>query len=113
MPYKLYWEPLSSETPQYMRINMYDSTATLVADWEIQALCLPVEEEELEQVAAFIIVASNLSHLAQFGSTSLLPIYIQYRAKDKYISYRPIANSCDHIAYIPLVSAIATLESIY
>jgi hypothetical protein len=112
-PYKLYWEPSPGKAPQRVRINMYDSTAALVADREIQAIRLPADEEELERVTAFIIAASDSSHLAQFGSASLWPIYIRYGAEDKYISCRPTANSCDHVAYIPLVSTFLTLGSIY
>ncbi|KAI0647705.1 hypothetical protein C8Q79DRAFT_999321 [Trametes meyenii] len=44
---------------------------------------------------------SDSTHLADFGTASLWPIYVQFGNQSKYERAKPSARACHHAAYIP------------
>ncbi|KAI0063164.1 hypothetical protein BV25DRAFT_453896, partial [Artomyces pyxidatus] len=60
--------------------------------------------EDLERVPALIQVWSDSAHLANFGTASVWPIYVQFGNQSKYTRARPTAKACHHLAYIPSIS---------
>ncbi|KAJ3574156.1 hypothetical protein NP233_g1956 [Leucocoprinus birnbaumii] len=55
----------------------------------------------IETAIAAIMLWSNSTHLTQFGSTSLWPIYCYFRNQSKYKCAKPSSFAAHHLAYIP------------
>ncbi|KAJ3526650.1 hypothetical protein NM688_g8235 [Phlebia brevispora] len=56
---------------------------------------------QIETVIAAIMLWSDSTHLAQFGSASLWPIYAFFGNQSKYVRCKPNAFAAHHLAYIP------------
>ena len=75
----------------------------LKADEEIQKL--PREpDDKMERIVAPLMVWSDATHLANFGTASLWPFYLFFGSQSKYTRAKPTAHACHHLAYIPSVS---------
>lgn len=57
----------------------------------------------LETVIAAIMLWSDSTHLAQFGTASLWPIYAFFGNQSKYVRCKPTEFAAHHLAYIPSV----------
>lgn len=57
----------------------------------------------LETAIAAILVYSDSTHLANFGTASLWPIYIYFGNLSKYIHGMPTSFTAHHLAYMPSV----------
>ncbi|THU89276.1 hypothetical protein K435DRAFT_865459 [Dendrothele bispora CBS 962.96] len=57
--------------------------------------------DKLENVVVWIMLWSDSTHLAQFGTASLWPIYMYIGNLSKYIRVKPSAYAAHHLAYIP------------
>jgi len=55
----------------------------------------------LEKVIAALMFWSDATHLANFGTAKLWPIYLFFGNLSKYIRSRPSSGACNHLAYIP------------
>ncbi|KAF9464233.1 hypothetical protein BDZ94DRAFT_1216685 [Collybia nuda] len=55
----------------------------------------------LERVIAGLMFWSDSTHLTNFGTASVWPIYMYYANLSKYIRAKPNSGACHHIAYIP------------
>lgn len=58
----------------------------------------------LERVIAGLMFWSDSTHLTNFGTASVWPIYMYYANLSKYIRAKPNSGACHHMAYIPSVS---------
>ncbi|RPD63598.1 hypothetical protein L227DRAFT_584613 [Lentinus tigrinus ALCF2SS1-6] len=71
----------------------------------------PGDAEDIEYVVAPVQIYSDSTHLANFGTASLWPIYLFFGSLSKYIRSRPNAFATHHLAYI--VSLPATIQRVY
>ena len=60
-------------------------------------------ECKLEKVIAALMFWSDSTHLTNFGTAALWPIYLFFGNLSKYIRSQPSSGACDHLAYIPSV----------
>jgi len=60
----------------------------------------------LEKVIAALMFWSDATHLANFGTAKLWPIYLFFGNLSKYIRSRPSSGACNHLAYIPSVCVL-------
>jgi hypothetical protein len=58
---------------------------------------------ELEPFVAGIIFYSDATHLTNFGTTSLYPMYMYIANQSQYTRAKPSEFAAHHIAYIPKV----------
>ena len=58
---------------------------------------------KLEKVIAALMFWSDSTHLTNFGTAMLWPIYLFFGNLSKYIRSRPSSGACHHLAYIPSV----------
>ena len=49
---------------------------------------------------------SDSTHLANFGTAKVWPLYLYFGNLSKYIHGKPNSNACHHVAYIPSVSPL-------
>jgi hypothetical protein len=114
------WESLSSRqfhlTP-FKRIHIHPSTgketriydeaytsdAWIEAHDELQKQ--PNEPGcKLEKVITGLMFWSDSTHLTNFGTASVWPLYMYFGNLSKYVRARPNSGACHHIAYLPYVS---------
>lgn len=102
-PFQQFWKPLKDSKPEHIHSEIYCSDSMLDADEEIQKL--PREPDDmLERIVAPLMLWSDATHLANFGTASLWPFYLFFGSQSKYTRAKPMAYACHHLAYIPTVS---------
>ncbi|KAF7431003.1 hypothetical protein PC9H_006718 [Pleurotus ostreatus] len=112
-PYKQFFEhdvhipgnPLDSDQgsqplPTRVYDEIYASDAMVEAHIELQQQP-PEDDCDLERVVAAIMLYSDSTHLASFGTASAWPIYLSFGNESKYVRCKPSTGSCQHLAYIP------------
>jgi hypothetical protein len=101
-PFQLFWQPFENQPPQRTISELYNSDAVLEEHAKIQSQ--PREPGcNLETAIASIMVWSDATHLANFGTASLWPIYMFFGNQSKYARGKPTTFAAHHIAYIPSV----------
>jgi hypothetical protein len=105
MPFKSFWKnPSSPESvPQRVYDELYSSDAMIEAHTKLQQQP-PELGCTLERVVASLMLWSDSTHLANFGTASLWPLYLFFGNQSKWVRGKPKTASCHHVAYIPKVS---------
>lgn len=67
---------------------------------------------KLEKVIAGLMFWSDSTHLTNFGTASVWPLYLYFANLSKYVRAQPSSGACHHIAYIPYVSFMHMLQLI-
>ena len=101
-PFKLFhMSPSGKEERVFSEV--YNSDAAIEEHDKIQRAPLPPDEPNCkrEKVVFGLMVWSDSTHLANFGTAKLWPIYSFFSGISKYIRSRPNSGACQHIAYIP------------
>jgi len=104
-PYESLWRPDPDDPDLVERLHgeIYQSDAMLEAHDEISKLPR-LMDDTLERVVAPLMVWSDSTQLANFGTASLWPFYLYFGNQSKYTRGKPTANACHHLAYLPTVS---------
>ena len=83
----------------------YTCDAILEEDKKIQSLPRnPDDSPDVPYAIAALMLWSDSTHLANFGSASLWPIYLFFGNLSKYVHCKLSTFSAHHLAYIPSVS---------
>ncbi|KAJ7290637.1 hypothetical protein C8J57DRAFT_1611754 [Mycena rebaudengoi] len=99
-PFKQFWQPSPDQPAQQIYDEIYSSAAFLDAHAEIQRQ--PAEPGcTLERVIAALMFWSDSTHLANFGTASLWPLYLFFGNQSKWVRGKPRAGACHHVAYMP------------
>jgi hypothetical protein len=103
-PFEQHYRSSSDAPPERIYSEIYTSPAMLEEHDRIRSQ--PCEDGcTLETVVAAIMLWSDSTHLASFGTASLWPIYMFLGNQSKYIRGKTSAFAAHHIAYIPKVRA--------
>ena len=102
-PFRLFWQRSTNEPPERVISEMYNSDAFIEEHEKIRSQSRK-SGSTLETVVASVMLWSDSTHLAQFGTASLWPIYAFFGNQSKYTRAKPTSFSANHIAYIPSVS---------
>ncbi|KAJ7436594.1 hypothetical protein FB451DRAFT_1061675 [Mycena latifolia] len=106
-PFKLFHKMRSSATQIRVFSELYNSDAFIAEHDRIQRHGkLPADDPNCkrEKVIAALMFWSDSTHLANFGTAKLWPIYMLFGNLSKYIRVKPNAGAEHHVAYIPSVS---------
>ena len=105
MPFKTFWKDSSTPemVPQRVYDELYSSNAMIEAHMKLQQQP-PELGCTLEHVIASLMLWSDSTHLAKFGTASLWPLYLFFGNQSKSVRGKPKTASCHHVAYIPKVS---------
>ena len=105
MPFKSFWKDSSTpeSVPQRVYDELYSSDAMIDAHMKLQQQP-PELGCTLERVVASLMLWSDSTHLANFGTASLWPLYLFFGNQSKWVRGKPKTASCHHVAYIPKVS---------
>ncbi|KIK01139.1 hypothetical protein K443DRAFT_99156, partial [Laccaria amethystina LaAM-08-1] len=101
-PFKLFHKAPNSEEERVF-CEVYDSDAFIEENDKIQRVPVPPDDPccKSEKAVAVIMVWSDATHLANFGTAKLWPIYMLLGNLSKYFRSLPNSGACQHIAYIP------------
>jgi hypothetical protein len=103
IPFKEYWKP-SEEEPEERLYSEVFTADTFNEDYDVLRNT-PREgpNSELEPFVAGIIFYSDATHLTNFGTASLYPMYMYIGNQSQYSRAKPSEFTAHHIAYIPKV----------
>ena len=101
-PFKSFWKSSTTLPAQRVHDEIYSSDAMIEAHLKLQQ-SPPEPGCELERVVASLMFWSDSTHLANFGTASLWPLYLFFGNQSKYLRCKPRTASCHHVAYIPKV----------
>ena len=103
VPFELVHQSPSGHLRAYT--DIYNSDAMLEEDAKIRALGRhPDDDADTEVSVLALLLWSDSTHLATFGTASLWPVYMYLGNLSKYARGRPNAHAAHHLAYIPSVS---------
>ncbi|KIJ53889.1 hypothetical protein M422DRAFT_242156 [Sphaerobolus stellatus SS14] len=105
-PFELWWKQGPDTSPIRIYADISSSDALKAAHKEINTdPAFDVPGCSLERVVGAVMISSDATHLAQFGSASLWPIYAYPGNLDSTFRMSPHTNSDEHWAYIPSLPA--------
>jgi hypothetical protein len=67
---------------------------------------------QLEKAIAGLMFWSDSTHLTNFGTAKVWPLYLYFANLSKYIRARPNSGACHHIAYIPSACSLSISVSL-
>jgi hypothetical protein len=109
-PFKHFWKSNPEDPAQRIYDEIYSSDAFIEAHEKIQRQ--PAEPNcTLERVVAALMWWSDSTHLANFGTASLWPLYLFFGNQSKWIRGKPRAGACHHVAYMPKVGRLFSFSS--
>lgn len=97
--------PITNEE-QRVYGELYNSDEFINEHKRVQNRSLPPPDDpgcKLEKVVAALMFWSDSTHLTNFGTAALWPIYLFFGNLSKYIRSQPSSGACHHLAYIPSV----------
>lgn len=89
-------------------------TADAILEKHERICSLPRNSEDKDDVpyaVAALMIWSDSTHLANFGTASLWPIYLFFSNLTKYICCKPTSFAVHYLAYVPSVSSHFTLPA--
>ncbi|KAL5537155.1 hypothetical protein ACEPAF_978 [Sanghuangporus sanghuang] len=95
-PYREYWNA------ERVYGELYSCDAWLEAHEEVQAKS---KEDGIENSVLPILLYSDSTHLANFGTASLWPLYMYLGGHSRYVHGKTSESTCHHLAYIPSLPA--------
>jgi hypothetical protein len=101
-PFEEYWKPSQDAPPERIFSELYNCDAYLKENDRVQTHAQQ-SDCSLEAVIAPMMIWSDATHLTNFGSSSLWPIYFYPGNLSKYTRAKPSAFAAHHLAYIPKV----------
>ena len=107
-PYKLVRKSPITNMVERIYSELYDSDVFITAHDNLQRHGLLPPDDlgcTREKVIAALMFWSDSTHLTDFGTAKIWPIYLLFGNLSKYIRMRPTSGACHHLAYIPTVSA--------
>ena len=106
--FKLVHQSQEEHLRAYM--DIYNLDAMLEEDAKIRALGRhPKDDLNTEVAVLAMLLWSDSTHLASFGTASLWLVYLYFGNLSKYARGRPSSHAAHHLAYIPSVSINSNL----
>jgi Plavaka transposase len=105
-PHHLYWKPTPESEPERIITDLFNSDAFIGEYKELLKRPPPSPALYIEMAIAAMMIWSDSTHLADFGTASLWPIYLFFGNQSKYSRAKPSDFAAHHVAYIPSVCDI-------
>ena len=115
-PFRQFRTSPTTGEPERIFSELYDSEAFIEEHDKIRRSA-PTDEPDCkcEKAVAAIMFWSDSTHLANFGTAKLWPVYMLFGNLSKYIRAQPTSGACQHVAYIPSLPDIIddTMKNIH
>lgn len=98
--FKEMWDPGNGDQPERVYGEVYSSDIYLGMEDEIS---LTPDPNGLETIIAPCMLYSDSTHLTNFGTAALWPIYLLFGLLSKYVRARPTSGASHHLVYMPTV----------
>ncbi|PPR02756.1 hypothetical protein CVT24_002089 [Panaeolus cyanescens] len=98
-PFEEFWKPTSEAPPERIYSELYNSNALLREHEAVKQQ--QQQTTDLETVILPMMQWSDATHLADFGTASLWPIYFYNGFQSKYDRAKPKSFAAHHLAYVP------------
>ena len=105
-PFVEMWKPSKDAEPIRLYGEAYTSDKMIDAYEEVQNIPPDPENPNVENIVAEIMVYSDATQLAKFGTASAHPVYFFSGNLSKYICCQPGSHAAHHGAYFPKVCSI-------
>ena len=105
-PFKEMWKRSEDAAPIRLYGEAYTSDEMLEAYEEVQNVPPDPGHPDVENVVIEMLIYSDATRLAQFGTASIWPVYFFLGNISKYIRCQPSSKSAHHGAYFPTVSLL-------
>jgi hypothetical protein len=103
MPFKRLWKDPLDNHQERLYDELYASDAWLNAQDDLQKL--PKEPGcSLDRVIAGLMLFSDATHLANFGTAKAWPLYLFFGNLTKYVRSSPRSGACHIVGFLPTVS---------
>ncbi|KAF8156740.1 hypothetical protein B0H34DRAFT_657986 [Crassisporium funariophilum] len=102
-PFKAFWKPSEDDVEERLYSETFTGDAWNDAYEQIQQEHLHGPNENIEAFMVGLMIWSDSTFLAQFGTADLWPIYLYFGNQSKYTRCKPSSFSAHHIAYMPKV----------
>lgn len=114
VPFREFWKPSEDAPAERLYGEIFSSEAMLDADADICKRCLENNSDpvDLEAVTVPLLLYSDSTHLANFGTASSWPVYMFFGSQSKYVRAMPTADACHHIAFMPSVRRIQQFNTL-
>ncbi len=104
VPYQLLFQQSEGETERVYSEG-YTCDGLLEEDANIRSQPRhPEDSDDVEYYVVPLMLWSDSTHLANFGTASLWPIYLYLGNLSKYVRSKPSTFAAHHLAYVPSVS---------
>ncbi|KAH9961631.1 hypothetical protein BGW80DRAFT_1231820, partial [Lactifluus volemus] len=102
-PFRAFWKPSADEPAERIYSEAYTGNKW-ICEYE-SILKSPRSQDDphshLERFLVGLMIWSDSTSLAQFGTAELWPIYLYIGAQSKYSRVKPSSFAAHHIAYLP------------
>ncbi|KAJ7893324.1 hypothetical protein B0H14DRAFT_3427405 [Mycena olivaceomarginata] len=98
-PFEHLWKPSTGDV-QHVYNEIYSSDAFIEAHNKLQKQP-PEPGCSLECAIVVLMLWSDSTHLANFGTVSLWPLYLFFGNLSKWVRSKPRAGAFHHVAYMP------------
>ena len=105
-PFTEWWHPPGSSKPIRIYGEAYSSDIAIKLSEGVKGVPPLAEHPDMESVVVLLMLGSDATHLASFGTASLWPLYIFFGNMSKYDSSKPSEFPACHLAYLPKVGHI-------
>ena len=102
-PFSEWWCPPGSTAPIRIYGEAYSSNLAIQLYEEIKEIPPPIDSPAVESAIVLLILGSDATHLASFGTAALWPVYLFFGNMSKYDSSKPTEFAACHLAYLPKV----------
>lgn len=99
-PFREYWKPSPDEPAERIYSEAFTADYFLEQYEEIRHINSP---KKRIPVVIGMMIWSDSTHLASFGTASLWPIYLYFGNQSKYTRAKPSEFAAHHLAYVPKV----------
>ena len=100
-PFKLFRRLPNGEDSERVYTEMYNSDVFIDKHDRVQRAPTDDPSCKREKVVAGLMFWSDATHLANFGTAKMWPIYMLFGNLSKYIRCQPNSGAIKHLAYIP------------
>jgi len=102
-PFKTYWKPAPDAPEERIYSEAYTADYFFKEYEKIRLQPRPAEKAHLIPVIIALMIYSDATHLTNFGTALVWPIYLYFGNQSKYEHGKPSSFAAHHIAYIPKV----------
>ena len=102
-PFTEWWCPPQSTKPIRIYGEAYSSDVAIKLYEDIKKVPPPPDHPNIQSVVVLVMLGSDATHLADFGTASLWPVYVFFGNESKYETSKQSQSPAYHLAYLPKV----------